>query len=518
MTSVFMGPYPTRFTRAPCALATRNSARSLTAAATSTTSTAIPALKTLYSIRAYGAPAQAIVPVPLPFSAHTTLVAEAAGKAIARCRQPCATMQPAALPSALRTQAMLCRQARTCCTLVSAAIVASLRGVGGSSTHAALLLARRRHGKCRSSQRWSPASLPSSVTRLSSFSPSDASARDASPSLCFHGTGLVERIAGFADRVAGEGVREDMLSRVSSAPASSTSTSASVKLSPLHVSKRHYGSTAAGASSSRDGSGVHEESRRCEAAEDAEGRAVPAFEDVYAALQLLGLVHADGRVLREWATSDVKRAYRALAKQTHPDVAGGSSAEMERINTAYDCLTSLSEEVVENYRVWLEMGGEEEMWVRDGRTMKGLLRWTSRDVVQLVLVGSCTTFSGVAAYAGWSVWCSSTGTVKTAPSGSAKRHADAVRRSGDASGGGGGGGRLTLPRAGATLSSAPGVQYGVVSSGGSLFMPSALSLRCAQLVRSAVSRYALAVALTVAAFANTLMMQRVLQRLITGAA
>lgn len=46
-----------------------------------------------------------------------------------------------------------------------------------------------------------------------------------------------------------------------------------------------------------------------------------------------------------YTPEDLKRAYRVLAKKTHPD-AGGSSEEFLKVKAAYDALTSKQNEVL----------------------------------------------------------------------------------------------------------------------------------------------------------------------------
>ncbi|CBZ31802.1 DNAJ-domain transmembrane-like protein [Leishmania donovani] len=258
--------------------------------------------------------------------------------------------------------------------------------------------------------------------------------------------------------------------------------------------------------------------------EDCETAAVPSFAEIYYAFRTLQLVQDDGRVVREWTAAHVKQAYRTLAKQLHPDVAGGDDELMEQVNTSYDMLMGLSAELADNYRMWLKTGGEAELQLQRAHHQQELLgsRWTSREVEQLMMVGWCATLSGFAMYAVWRALYGTSPVVNsvggtTAIGGSAVSGCSQVHCGINVAGVHPVGTRLTLPRAGATVSTAAGVQYGVVSIGNSaLWMPPHLSFQMLQLVRTAVSRYALAVALTLAAWMNTVMLQRVLQRMLSG--
>ncbi|CBZ23695.1 DNAJ-domain transmembrane-like protein [Leishmania mexicana MHOM/GT/2001/U1103] len=283
--------------------------------------------------------------------------------------------------------------------------------------------------------------------------------------------------------------------------------------------------SAVDSSGSSSSSSVHERFAEEEKAkEDYERAAVPSFDEIYYAFRTLQLVQDDGRVVREWTAAHVKQAYRALAKQLHPDVAGGDDALMEQVNTSYDLLMGLSAELADNYRMWLETGGETELQLQRAHDQQELLgsRWTSREVEQLMMVGWCTTLSGFAIYAVWRALYGTSPVVNSvggtaAIGGSAIGGCSKVHCGINVAGAHPVGARLTLPRAGATVSTAAGVQYGVVSIGNSaLWMPPHLSFQMLQLVRTAVSRYALAVALTLAAWMNTVMLQRVLQRMLTG--
>lgn len=310
-------------------------------------------------------------------------------------------------------------------------------------------------------------------------------------------------------------VAESMLALLSVAFSLSSSSSAAAALScavtpaslagylacPLHTARRHYGSTA-----SQNGA---------EAAGDAPLCPLPSFAEIHTALKTLRLVTADGLVVRAWTAAEVKRAYRALAKELHPDVAGGDTAGMEHVNAAYACLISLPAEVEANYKTWLETGGEAAMLAQDRAAVPGLQRWVSRDVMLLMMAGWCATFSGLAVYASWRFLCDPPARVSTEPGTGC---AVGTLAPGAAGRGGAGKGRLTLPRAGAALLMAPGVQYGVVSSGGAFFTTFRVPLERLERVHMAVSCYALAVAVTVAACVNTLMIQRVLTRFFTSVA
>jgi curved DNA-binding protein CbpA len=64
-----------------------------------------------------------------------------------------------------------------------------------------------------------------------------------------------------------------------------------------------------------------------------------AEEEIHEALETLGL---PPMVTRE----EIKKRYRRLAKQFHPDRRGGEAGEMEAINRAYETLMAY----VENFR------------------------------------------------------------------------------------------------------------------------------------------------------------------------
>ncbi|KPA74287.1 DNAJ-domain transmembrane-like protein [Leptomonas pyrrhocoris] len=450
-----------------------------------TTTCAPPPLKTLYSCRSYSAAEQASSALsPLP---------QKAVRAVALRARPSATQLVAALPSTLMTQVVLWRSARTACASAAAGLCASVEGTGTAATVPAVFVERqrRRWMQCRSRR------SRRSLGKVGAYSPSAATP----PPAC-----VTALIAGSLRRVlfATDGAVECVLSRLPaaaslglSAPLGAAAAAGAPTLGSLRISRRYYGSLTAGARPELPaGAEARAQPRSPPAEEGVDGVcAPPAFAEVYAAFCALRLVDADGRAVRAWTVADIKRAYRALAKEMHPDVVGDSGTGMENVNGAYACLTSLTAEVADNYRAWLDNGGEAEMRDRGAAA----LRWVSRDVVELMMVGWCATFSGLAAYASWWMLCGPAATV-----------------SGSTAGVGGVGGKLTLPRAGAALSMAPGVWYGVVSSGGSFFMSPGLSRQGVQLVRAAMSRYALAVALTVAACANTVMLQRVLARLLTG--
>ncbi|KAI5688840.1 hypothetical protein MNV84_00868 [Leishmania braziliensis] len=288
-------------------------------------------------------------------------------------------------------------------------------------------------------------------------------------------------------------------------------------------SERRLGDHERGAADSS--SNAHEKStEEQKTKEDGEVAAVPPFPEIYSAFCTLQLVQDDGRVVREWTVAHVKQAYRTLAKQLHPDVTGGDDELMEQVNTSYDLIMSLSAEVADNYRMWLEMGGEAELQLQRAQEQQELLRsrWTLREVEQLMMVGWCGTLSGIAMYAVWRALYG-TSSVPNSVGGTAAIRGTAVAdrskmyyginaadvRSART--------RLTLPQAGATVSTAAGVQYGVVSIGGSaLWIPPHLSFQVLRRVRTAVSHYALAVALTLAAWMKTVMLQRVLQRMLGG--
>lgn len=269
--------------------------------------------------------------------------------------------------------------------------------------------------------------------------------------------------------------------------------------------------------------------------EAAEAVVMPTFAEIHDAFRVLQLVRPDGRVVRVWTAADVKQSYRTLAKQLHPDVAGGDDALMERVNASYELLSELPAELADNYRMWLETGGEVALLRERAEEQQELLRarWaTSSDVEQLMMVGWCTTMSGIAIFVAWRALYGASPVASSVggPSGGSGAGAStgASTAAGTTASLGGGafgmmadaypvGGRLTLPRAGFTVSTAAGVQYGVVSSGDSaLWMPPQLSRRVMAAMRSAVSHYALAVALTLAACVNTMMLQRVLLRLVHG--
>ncbi|CAJ1017385.1 hypothetical protein, conserved [Leishmania lindenbergi] len=258
--------------------------------------------------------------------------------------------------------------------------------------------------------------------------------------------------------------------------------------------------------------------------EDGEAAAVPPFPEIYSAFCTLQLVQDDGRVVREWTVAHVKQAYRTLAKQLHPDVTGGDDELMEQVNTSYDLIMSLSAEVADNYRMWLDMGGEAELQLQRAQEQQELLRsrWTLREVEQLMMLGWCGTLSGIAMYAVWRALYG-TSSVPNSVGGTAPIRGTAVADRSkmyygiNAADVHSASTRLTLPQAGATVSTAAGVQYGVVSIGGSaLWIPPHLSFQVLRRVRTAVSHYALAVALTLAAWMKTVMLQRVLQRMLDG--
>lgn len=537
MPSIFMGPYPTRFTRAPSALAKRSHCCGLT----SGNSSAIPALQTLYSIRTYGA--AAAQPAASPRHVPNATVSS---------NNTSHTTQLATLPTTLVTQVTHWRQTRTCCTSATPPC-SSTPGLVEPPTHRSRRVSTGINGnwRRRSSLQWAalPDALSGSAVR-NSFSlslldgaalsalleaPVESVVGDASSPSSFSASALT-RVSSAAAAAAATAKSATASSAATTSPSSSpsaTTTTAAAAASSavndagtasLHTARRHYGSAAANADGDNENRSEGEDARRQHRSNDGNGKdtntsaeegaeALPTFEDVCVAFRTLGLLGPDGCVVRTWTAADIKRAYRALAKELHPDVAGGSSTQMERVNSAYDLLCSLSEEVADNYRVWLEMGGEVEMWACDTHLVQSLLRWTSRDVVQFMMVGCCTTLSGLAFYAGWSMVYGAPGKVSVS---AAAASAAAASQGGVSSRHTQTRGRLTFPRAGAAVSSAPGVQYGVVSPGGSLFASAGLPQWCVQLVRTAVSRYALAVALTVAACVNTVMVQRVVLRLLTG--
>ncbi|KPI87924.1 DNAJ-domain transmembrane-like protein [Leptomonas seymouri] len=427
-------------------------------------------------------------------------------------------MQLAALPTTLMTHVVLRRTTRTCCASAAAAVFAAAGGAEGGAPHPCALFARHSRPRvhCWCCPQWT------SLVEIRAGSTSTS----AQP--CMFAVSLIggslrfERLTSPSNSVTTDAAAGGLLFRVSAAASPSSSSSVAVAAAgvhatgSLHTSKRHYG-TAAASESTEDSAGAeaHAQERHSIAEEDEDALYVPpSFEEVYNALRTLRLVGEDGRAVRAWTAADIKRAYRALAKELHPDVSGGGGAGMEQVNAAYACLTSLPAEVAVSYRSWLETGGEEEMLVQRTQAMRGLVRWASRDVAQLMIVGWCATFSCLAAYASWWVLFNpADGSMKTGVATPCKT-GTSIR--GATAGAGGVNGKLTLLSAGAAMSAAPGVQYGVVSSGSS-FMYAGLSLRGVQLVRAVMSRYVLAVALTLAACVNTVMIQRVLTRLIAGA-
>ncbi|KAG5510945.1 hypothetical protein JKF63_06446 [Porcisia hertigi] len=582
MQSVFMGRYPARFSRARCCTADVNSAGSTrdtttastfvatttTAIATATTSaeavaaasavldSAPPPLRVLHKMRKFTDPHRqgrfmtgslAFTPSFLVASAPSSLPirpVRAAGvqafNALALQAAPIST-QLAMVPVRLLTQLVQWRRLRSDCASVLPPVSGVSQPHGGHS-HVWTLGFRRRG----SSARRRPGTRCSVAVRLLG-STAHAQPMTKPPALIASTSPSCSCAA-----------TQSIFSGSAVAPADSCSTgsiataaAAALAAGPLHTAKRCYSSAAQaeGPTASTPGeSGCSEERvKECkgnavdgdmsaheriaeenkateEEEEDIAAAAVPSFEDVYSAFHTLQLVQADGRVVREWTAAHVKQAYRTLAKQLHPDVAGGDEELMERVNTSYDLLMGLSAELTDNYRMWLESGGEAELQLQRAEEQHGLQhsRWVSRDTEQLILVGWCTTFSGCVLYALWCVLYS-TSSASSSAGGTAAIANRPGSGSGEAHRGTSTGGtpstgtRLTLPWAGATVSRAAGVQYGVVSSGGSaLWMPPQLSFHILQLMRTAVSRYALAVAVTLAACMNTVLLQRVFQRILTG--
>ncbi|KAK7201749.1 DNAJ-domain transmembrane-like protein [Novymonas esmeraldas] len=408
----------------------------------------------------------------------------------------------ATAPVRLLIQLVQWRRSRSCCALASSVTFpgdAEARGGGGAQTCVWSVGSRRRRTAVVAARlRWTAAAA--------------------------HTCGAAVAVAAAAS-IPSAAVAVFVVASSPTTSADAAGSAAAAAAAPalagcLHTTKRCYSSSTAAT--------VESESTTSRPAADDEPPpeevAEPSYGQVCDAFHELGLVQADGRVVRVWTAADVKQAYHRLAKQLHPDVAGGDDERMERVNTSYDLLCSLSAELADRYCTWLEMGGEAELQLeRMHAHQRHLLRsrWASSDVEQLMMVGWCTTLSAVVVYAAWRALYGATPV------------ANSVAGSGGVGGESGGahraggipcaadvqffGSRRALPLAEATMWSAAGLQYGVASSGaGTVWITPQLSLRVARLVRTVMARYALAVALTVAACANTIMLQRVLQRLLAN--
>ncbi|KAG5486220.1 hypothetical protein LSCM1_07340 [Leishmania martiniquensis] len=581
MRPIFTGPYPARFSRARCctaavdlAASARGTATGVTVAATNTTTDAVaaasaalattpPPLRALQQMRKLtvcrgrrrrGAGAFSSAPfssvAPAPFSLPILAVRVTAAQALnsLALRSAPTSTQMAKLPVRVLTQLVQWRRSRSCCAIVS---VSPAGDADSSNGRACMWAAHAGRGEvmarlcssigwvaagkrfeARSSEQ--PATTP--LTLLSSVS---------SPSTCPPAPSVIASSA------------------AASADSSSSGAAAAASVGSLHTARRCYSSaahadgprpaTAAGSAMSpsegaaaqaaagstastmgcrevrEGGSTESSDNSREEVTEEQrtkeEGETIvaPSFAEIYTAFRILQLVQDDGRVVHEWTTAHVKQAYRTLAKQLHPDVAGGDDELMEQVNTSYHLLMDLPAALAESYRMWLKAGGEAELQMCAQERQELLRsRWASHDVEQLMMVGWCSTLSGFAVYAMWrALYDSSPATSvvgDTASDGDgAAADCSKVRRGTSAAEVLPAGTRLTLPRAGATVLTAAGIQYGVVSIGGSvLWMPPRLSCQLLQLVRMAVSRYALAVALALAACMNTIMLQRILQRMLTG--
>ncbi|GET86086.1 Dnaj-domain transmembrane-like protein [Leishmania tarentolae] len=593
MSSIFMGPYPTRFSRLRCCTAAvefsasaRGTDATATIATTTTTTDAAaaasaalvavppppPRLCALHTMRKitntpmqrqsvadalYFISSSSIAPTPssLPMLSVGVAAADALNS-LSLQTAPVST-QLAKLPVRVLTQLVQWRQSRNCCASVLTSVVGDDNLYG---SHSCMLSARTpRRGlaaRLRFSIRWTAAMKASeaaantqpTATPLVLLAP-------ASPVSPASSCGAAQSI------VSG--------SAAASADSSSTGAAVSTPVGSLYTVRRCYssaasadGPTAATASASStpqpedaavqaaldsaagnsEYSGQRSEERETRAAnssssvhervteEEEKGKggfeavAVPSFAEIYWAFRTLQLVQDDDRVVREWTAAHVKQAYRTLAKQLHPDVAGGDDELMERVNTSYELLMDMSTELADNYRMWLETGGEAELQLQCAQDEQELLgsRWRSREVEQLMMVGWCATLSGFVMYAVWRTLYSTSPVVNsvgsaTAIGGSASSGCSKVHCNIKVAGVHPIGTRLTLPRAGITVSTAAGVQYGVVSMGDSvLWMRPHLSFQLLQRVRRAVSRYALTLALTLATWMNSVMLQHAFQRMLVG--
>ncbi|KAG5511566.1 hypothetical protein GH5_06517 [Leishmania sp. Ghana 2012 LV757] len=582
MLPIFMGPYPTRFSRARCCTAAAGLAASArgtaTIAVTTTGTDAVaaasaalaatpPPLRALQQMRKVticrgrrrfmtealcSIPSSFVAPTPPSLPMLTVGATVVQGLNSLTLPPTPTSTQLARLPVRVLTQLVQWRRSRSYCASVAESAAGDVDWCSGRSFMWAVR-GRRRGVMTRlcADIRWTAATKRLTVTanEQTTVTPLALLASVSSSSTCAAAQSIISS------------------STATSADSPSGGGTAAAAAGSLHTARRCYSSTAHGdgpntateagsdmfqpegaatqaaADSTADRIRCSEErlderegnaadssdNLREEAAEEQRAReegeaaAAPSFAEICLAFRTLQLVQEDGGVVHEWTTAHVKQAYRTLAKQLHPDVAGGDDELMERVNTSYDLLMSLSAELADNYRMWLKAGGEAELQMRAQERQELLRsRWTSHDVEQLMMVGWCSTLSGFVVYAMWrALYGTSPATI--AVSGKASVGDGAVAGRGKMHCGTSAadvlptGTRLTLPRAGATVSMAAGVQYGVVSIGSSaLWMPPHLSFQVLQLVRTAVSRYALAVALTLAACMNTVMLQRILQRMLTG--
>lgn len=263
------------------------------------------------------------------------------------------------------------------------------------------------------------------------------------------------------------------------------------------------------------------EQRKEEEEELVRRRPPPSFSAIADAFAALGLVDHCGYVRQGCTAGDVKRAYRAMALHLHPDVAGGNEGVMQEANTAYQCIMSLGESEMAAFEQWLRDGGE-RLQMMTTTTARQRMAWLSQDLQQLMMVGWCTTFSALLFCMSYFYFASPTN--KAAAVAAAPLHqiaAPAVVGSGadrprlrvreccrvDAA-------AVQTTRwmpakryasALDALIGALGVRFRTAAHGGPLSVSRVLN---------AVSRYVLAVALTVAACANTLLLQRILLRLL----